>query len=83
MKTTRLFILAGALVLASCTHDVTDPSNGKLSVVDWATQLATAEQPDTIQDKFDIVTDTDDPAAFTGVVQIAKDQAAATAAAGD
>lgn len=78
MTINRLFMFAGALALAACTHDATP---GKLSVVDWATEMARADQPDTIQDKFDIVTDTDEPTAFDGVIEIAKEQAAA--AAGD
>lgn len=81
MKITRLFMLASALLLAACADDGDKPDDGKISVVDWATEMARREQPDTIQDKFEIVTDTDDPAAFTGVIEIAKEQAAAEAAA--
>jgi hypothetical protein len=91
MKTTCLFLLTSALLTTACTHDKPDNGNGngsgdgdgKLSVVDWANDMARAEQPDTIQDKFAIVIDTDDPNAFVDVIQVAKDQAAAAAAAGD
>jgi hypothetical protein len=82
MKTTRLFMLASALALSACTDD-SNGNGGKVSVVDWATEMARADHPDTIQDKFDIVIDTDEPAAFNGVIEIAKEQAAAIAAAGD
>jgi len=80
MTITRILMLAGALALGACTHDV-KVDDGKLSVVDWATEMARATEPDTIQDKFDIVIDTDDPNAFGGVIDIAKEQAAAEAAA--
>jgi len=91
MKTTCMFMLAGALLMAACTHDKPGNGNGegegegdgKLSVVDWANEMARAEQPDTIQDKFAIVIDTDDPNAFVDVIEVAKEQAAAAAAAGD
>jgi hypothetical protein len=87
MKTTCLFMLASALLMTACTHDKVDPDPdpdaGKLSVVEWASDMARAEQPDTIQDKFAIVTDTDDPNAFVDVIAAAKEQAAAAAAAGD
>ena len=79
MTITRMLMIAGALALAACTHDV-KVDDGKLSVVDWATEMARASEPDTIQDKFDIVVDTDDPDAFAGVIEIAKEQAAAEAA---
>lgn len=79
MKTTRLFMIASALLIGACSDD----GNKKLSVVEWATEMARASQPDTIQDKFAIVEDTDDPRAFDGVIEIAKEQAAAEAAAGD
>ena len=75
MKITML-LLAGALALAACTHDV-KVTDGKLSVVDWATEMARASEPDTIQDKFDYVVDTDDPNAFAAVIEIAKEQTAA------
>jgi hypothetical protein len=89
MKTTVLFMLAGALAVAACTHDGKDPATDPepnpdaLSVVDWANEMAIATEPDTIQDKFAIVVDTDDLHAFDGVIEIAKQQAAAEAAAGD
>lgn len=79
MKITRLFMLGGALLLAACTDDG-ERDDGKISVVDWATEMARAAQPDTIQDKFEIVVDTEDPTAFNGVIEIAKEQAAAEAA---
>jgi hypothetical protein len=84
MTITRLFMLAGALLLAACTDDGGTPTdNGKISIVEWATEMARAERPDTIQDKFAIVEDTTDPNAFAGVIEIAKEQKAAEAAKGD
>jgi hypothetical protein len=85
MKITCLFMLAGALLMTACSSDKPDSGNGDgtLSVVDWAYDMARAEQPDTIQDKFAIVIDTDDPNAFVDVIEVAKEQAAAEAAAGD
>jgi hypothetical protein len=80
MKITRLFMLAGALLLAACTDDGGERDDGKISVVDWATEMARASEPDTIQDKFEIVIDTEDPTAFNAVIEIAKEQAAAEAA---
>ena len=78
---TSLLMLASALAVAGCSDSPTTPSaDGKINVVDWATEMARAERPDTIQDKFEIVVDTDDPAAFAGVIDIAKEQAAAAAA---
>jgi hypothetical protein len=81
MKITRLFMLAIALLLAACADDGKPDDDGKIAVADWATEMARREQPDTIQDKFEIVTDTDDPTAFDAVIEIAKEQAAADAAA--
>jgi hypothetical protein len=81
MKITRLFMLAGALLIAACADDEKPVDDGKIAVTDWATEMARSEQPHTIQDKFEIVVDTDDPAAFDGVIEIAKEQAAAEAAA--
>jgi hypothetical protein len=80
MKITRLFILATALLIGACTDDG-EGDDGKIAVADWATEMARAEQPHTIQDKFAIVVDTDDPNAFVEVIEIAKEQAAAEAAA--
>lgn len=80
MKITALFLLAGALALSACTSDNGDGNDGKLSVVDWATEMATAARPDTIQDKFAIVIDTEDRNAFNGVIELAKQQYAAEAA---
>jgi hypothetical protein len=76
-------MLASTLVLAACAHDGATTDAGKIAVADWATEMAQADQADTIQDKFEIVVDTIDPAAFDGVIAIAKQQAAAAAAAGD
>jgi hypothetical protein len=81
MTITRLFLIASALLIAACTDDAEDPNKGKISVVDWATEMARSPEPHTIQDKFAIVYDTDDRAAFEGVIEIAKEQAAAEAAA--
>jgi len=89
MKTTVLFMLASAFAVAACTHDGKDsepepePDPDALSVVDWANEMAVATEPDTIQDKFAIVVDTEDLHAFDGVIEVAKQQAAAEAAAGD
>jgi len=77
--TIRILMLGTALALAACTHDV-KVDDGKRSVVDWATEMARASQPDTIQDKFDIIADTDDPEAFGEVIEISKQQTAAEAA---
>jgi hypothetical protein len=81
MKITSMFAIAGALALTACTHDGKG-NDGKISVVEWATEMATASEPDTVQDKFDVVVDTDEPDAFTAVVDIAKQQAAAESADG-
>lgn len=81
MKTSMMF--AGLVMLAACAHDGAGTDSGKIAVADWATEMAQADEPDTIQDKFEIVVDTDDPAAFDGVIAIAKQQAADAAAAGD
>jgi hypothetical protein len=84
-----MFMLASVLLMTACTHDKPDGGDGSgngdgtLSVVDWAYDMARAEQPDTIQDKFAIVIDTDDPNAFANVIEVAKEQAATAAAAGD
>jgi hypothetical protein len=91
MKITSLLMIASALVIAACTdHAKGDgggsgggSGDGTLSVIDWANDMATRAEPDTIQDKFAIVIDTDDPAAFDDVIEVAKQQAAADAAAGD
>lgn len=81
------FVLAGAV--AGCTDDgakdpsTEEPGDGRLSVIDWATEMAQAERPDTVQDKLAILDDTDDPNAFNGVIEIAKQRAAAEAAAAE
>jgi hypothetical protein len=89
MKTLYLFMFASALAMAACTHDGNEPGTdpgpgpGTLSVIEWANDMAVATEPDTVKDKLAIVVDTDDPRAFDGVIEIAKAQAAAAAAAGD
>ena len=83
MRNTHWFMFAISLLIAACASDGNDSDTKPLSVVEWATEMAQASQPDTIQDKFDVVVDTDDPSAFDGVIEIAKEQAAAEAAAGD
>jgi hypothetical protein len=93
MKLHTLMMLASALVIAACTDHPKDGGDGSgsgsgsgdgtLSVIDWANDMATRSEPDTIQDKFAIVIDTDDAAAFDDVIEVAKQQAAADAAAGD
>jgi hypothetical protein len=82
-RITGLCMIVSALLLSACTDDEKKTDDGKLSVVDWATDMARYERPDTIQDKFEIVIDTEDPTAFAGVIEIAKEQSAAEAAAGD
>lgn len=87
MKTSSVIMpiaLLGALVMAACTGDHKgDSSDGKLSVTEWASDMARASEPDTIQDKFAIVVDTDDVHAFDDVIDVSKQQTAAEAAAGD
>jgi hypothetical protein len=83
MKTTPSLMFASMLLLAACSDDDAATDSGKIAVADWATEMAQADYADTIQDKFEIVVDTADPAAFDGVIAIARQQAADAAALGD
>lgn len=87
MKTIHLMLFSGMVALAGCTDGPAKGPGGEgeggLSVIDWANDMARASRPDTIQDKFAIVIDTDDRHAFDGVIEVARENAAAEAAAGD
>ncbi len=74
-----VLVLGAAVALAGCNGGggggMTGPGGGamKVPLVDWVSDLAVnyapdTHPPDTVDDKVDIVIDTDDPAAFDGLL---------------
>jgi hypothetical protein len=65
---TLLLLVAGAMLAAACSSDSGPAQPEPIALVTWVGELAgqTADdtQPDTVDDKVGVVTDTDDPAAF-------------------
>ncbi len=65
-----LLLVAGAMVAAACSSDAgpTEPEPMSIPLVTWVSELADMttddSEPDTVDDKVGVVTDTDDPAAF-------------------